>query len=51
MKSKWILTLITGLLLVLPVLAFAQPNPLDSIILESKTVQPGADAECCLIHD
>ncbi len=41
MKSKRILTLLAGLLLVLPVLAWAQPDPGDSIILESKTVAPG----------
>jgi hypothetical protein len=44
MKSKCILTLLAGLLLILPVLAWAQPSPLDSVILESKTVAPGADA-------
>jgi hypothetical protein len=40
MKSKTFLTLLVGLLL-LPVLAWAQPAPGDSIILESKTVAPG----------
>jgi hypothetical protein len=46
MKSKWILTLLAGLLFVKHVLATAQVDldPRDSVILESKTVAPGADA-------
>ncbi|MGE5693446.1 MAG: putative Ig domain-containing protein, partial [Candidatus Zixiibacteriota bacterium] len=40
MKSKLLLMLV-GLLLVVPALAWGQVNPLDSAILESKTVAPG----------
>ncbi len=43
MKSKRILTLLVGLLLMVPVLAWGQ-NPLDSMILESKTVLPSLNA-------
>jgi hypothetical protein len=45
MNSKRLLTLALGLLLVIPALALAGiPDPADSIIMESKTVSPGAAA-------
>jgi hypothetical protein len=44
MKSKRILTLLVGLLLVVPALAWGQANPQDSMILESKTVGSGLNA-------
>lgn len=41
MNTKRILLLLAGLLLIAPVLAWAQaPDPMDSVILESKTVSP-----------
>ncbi len=40
MNSKRLLILITGLLLLVPVLAWGQVDPRDSMIVESKTVAP-----------
>ncbi|HEU4437208.1 MAG TPA: hypothetical protein VFR89_07055, partial [candidate division Zixibacteria bacterium] len=44
MKSKRILTLLVGLLLVMASLAWAQPRPGDQLVIESKTVLPGLNA-------
>jgi hypothetical protein len=45
MNSKRILILLAGLLLVVPALAWAQPAPGDSMIIEEKTVNTGLSGD------
>jgi len=49
MKSKRILTLLVGLLLVSTALVWAQPRPGDQMVVESKTVNTGLNAPSAVL--